>query len=215
MVKKSFTELTKIERSVLDKLDTPTKIQKFIDEKITYDPVKEDRSVREVIRDKKAECYNGAIFAVACLFHNGYKASIIELLARDDEEHILCAYQVNGRYGSIAQSKFLGLKGRNPIYKTLHDLVVSYMEFYFAFDGRYTLLSHTKLLPLSKYHNKWFSDSGVVRKMAKDLRESKHVNLIGPEDSFSYVSYERFWKEILVLPKGITLSKDYLPRPKK
>ena len=54
-----------------------------------------------------------------------------------------------------------------------------------------------------------------VRKMAKDLRESKHVNLIGPEDSFSYVSYERFWKEILVLPKGIKISKNYLPRPKK
>lgn len=214
MSKGFFKIFTREGQSVLDKLDTPEKIQKYIDEEVVYDPVKEDRSVRDVLKDRKAECYNGALFALACLLKHGYKVSIVELLARGDEEHILCVYKEGSRYGSIAQSKFLGLKSREPIYKSLHDLVVSYMEFYFAFDGRYTLLSHTGMFPISKYKNKWLYDSRTVVKMAKDLRKSKHFNLINPRDPFSYVSYERYWREVLYIPKGTKISKNYLPMPK-
>jgi len=215
MINKSSLKLSKMELDVLDKLDTPEKIQKFIDEEITYDPKRENRSIQEVIRDKRAECYNGALLALACLLTHNYKASIVELLARDDEEHILCVYRVDGRYGSIAQSKFLGLKSRSPIYKSLHDLVISYMEFYFAFDGRYSLLSHTNLIPLAKYKNKWLHDGKIVVQMAKDLRNSEHFNLIDLKDPFYHVSNERFWKEVLFIPNGVKIPKSYLPRPKK
>ena len=92
MINKSSLKLSKMELDVLDKLDTPEKIQKFIDEEITYDPKRENRSIQEVIRDKRAECYNGALLALACLLTHNYKASIVELLAPDDEEHLLCFF---------------------------------------------------------------------------------------------------------------------------
>lgn len=215
MANKLNEYIPKSEKILLAELNSPAKIQNFLDSKITYDPYREDRCVSEVIKDRSAECFNGALFALGCLLYHGYKASLIELLARDDEEHILCVYEVGGRYGSIAQSKFLGLKNRNPMYISLRDLVASYIEFYFAFDGHYSLLSYTNFLPLAKYKNRWWFDRNIVIQMAKDLRSLKHYNLIDPKAPFFYVSYDRYWKDVDYIPKEVKIPKRYLPRPKK
>ncbi|OGM61374.1 hypothetical protein A2961_03645 [Candidatus Woesebacteria bacterium RIFCSPLOWO2_01_FULL_39_21] len=216
MTGKLSSYFSKTEQKLLDNLNTPEKIQNFIDSKIKYDPIREDRSVKDVLEERKAECYNGALFATACLLNQKVKASIVEILARRDEEHVLCVYKKGGKYGSIAQSKFLGLKSRNPIYTTVRDLVVSYMEFYFSFDGRLTLASFTNPLSLSKYKLKWLYDRNTVIKMAKDLRASKHSTLVAANDPIYYVSPKRYWREVLVIPKGTKIPQKYLVKgPKK
>ena len=197
---------------LIDSLDTPEKIQNFIDREIEYDPNREDRSVKEVIADRKGECYNGALFATFCLLNQGVKASILEMLARDDEEHILCIYKQKGKFGSIAQSKFLGLKGRNPMYDTIRDLVISYQEFYFAWNGRFSLDSYTNPMLFGKYDMKWVYDPKTVVRMAKDLRRSKHFALAKGEVPVFYVSAERFWRETLFIPKGTKIPKKYLAK---
>ena len=215
MLKDYFAVLSEKELAVIKILNTPDKIQKYIDNEIEYDPYKEDRSVQGVLKDKKAECYNGALLAVACLLYHGFKSSVIELLPRNDEEHILCLYKSGEKYGSIAQSKFLGLKSRNPMYMSVRDLVVSYMEFYFAFDGRFSLMSYTNLFPLGKYKFEWLTNGQVVAKMSKDLRNFKHNYLMNPDDRYYYVSRERYWKEILKVPKETVIPNEYLPKPKR
>ena len=197
---------------LVDGLDTPEKIQNFIDLEIEYDPDREDRSVEEVIADRKGECYNGALLATLCLLNQGVKASILEMLAREDDEHILCVYDKKGKFGAIAQSKFLGLKGRNPMYDTIRDLVVSYKEFYFAWDGRFSLESYTNPIALEKYNMKWVYDPKTVVRMARDLRRSKHVALNEGEVPVFYVSAERFWRETLFIPKGTKIPKRYLAK---
>ncbi|HLB51575.1 hypothetical protein A3F07_01585 [candidate division WWE3 bacterium RIFCSPHIGHO2_12_FULL_38_15] len=213
MFKDYYAVLSQKELTFIKKLNTPEKVQKYIDNEIEYDPYREDRSIREVLEDKKAECYNGALLAAACLLYHGYKASIIELLAREDEEHILCVYKSGNKFGSIAQSKFLGLKARNPMYMSVRDLVVTYMEFYFSFDGRYSLMSYTNLFPLGRYKFKWFTSGTLVAKMSEDLKNYKHYYLVNPDDPYYYVSKERFWREVLKVPKEIVIPKEYLPRP--
>lgn len=200
----------------LDHLNTPEKIQDFIDTQITYDPYRENRSVQEVITDKQAECYNGALLATACLLNQGVKASIIEILAREDEEHVLCVYQQNGKYGSIAQSKFLGLKSRFPMYATIRDLVISYQEFYFSFAGLLSLSSYTEPLLLDQYQLKWLIDPNTVVQMAQDLRQSTHFVLVKPDDPKYYVTPERFWRETLFIPPDTQIPQFYLDhKPKK
>ena len=199
------------EQKLISSLDSPGKIQSFIDREIEYDPDREDRSVKEVVTDRKAECYNGALFATLCLLNQGVKASILEILARKDEEHILCVYEDHGKFGAIAQSKFLGLKNRNPMYDTIRDLGVSYKEFYFAFDGRFSLDSYTNPISLGKYDMKWVYDSMTVVRMARDLCQSKHFLVTkGSGDSAYYVSGERYWREVLVIPEGTKIPKKYL-----
>lgn len=197
------------EQKLIDSLDTPEKVQEFVDHKITYDPDREDRSVKQVIADRKGECYNGALFAVMCLLSHNIEASVLEMLAREDEEHILCVYKHQGKFGSIAQSKFLGLKGRKPIYSSIRDLVISYQEFYFAWDGRYSLDSYTNLIKLEKYAWKWIFDAKTVVQMGKDLRKAKHFALTAGKAPEHYVSPERYWREVLVIPKGTKISKRY------
>ena len=188
------------EESLIKRLNKPAKIQKFIDESIEYDPVREDRSVLDVIRDQKAECYNGALFAYTCLKYHGYDTSLIELIAREDEEHILAVYKINGSFGSIAQSKFQGLKSRHPMYLSIRDLAVSYMEFYISFDGRYSLASYSDWFDLAKYKQGFLNDSGVVTKIAGDIRNSKHFDLTNSKLPHFLATPKRFWSEVEVIP---------------
>lgn len=206
-----FERLSRGTLELIKSLNTPEQIQKYIDTEIAYDPYREDRSVVQVIDERKAECYNGALLAAACLLYHGYEASITELLAKDDEEHVICVYKVDNCFGSIAQSKFLGLKSRSPMYISIRDLAVSYKEFYFAFeDGRYSLVSYTDWFPIEKYENAWFTDSQCVIKMEKDLQKAPHYPLVGETAKPYYVSPERFWSEVRIVPEGTVISDKFL-----
>ncbi len=159
---------------IISKLDTPNEIQLFIDQEIIYDPNREDRSVTEVLHDGQAECFNGALLTATCLLVAGYEPSLIKLEARGgDEEHILCLFKENGYYGSIAQSKYLGLKGRQPIYSSVRDLVVSYQELYFGFDGRYTLMGYREPVLLKSFDFGWINNSEVVRNVDAEINKSE------------------------------------------
>ncbi|MFZ5377009.1 MAG: hypothetical protein ACOZAN_05115 [Patescibacteria group bacterium] len=211
MKQQFVNRLSKSSISTIGALDTPRKVQDFIDQKIVYDPNREDRSVEQVLEDGQAECYNGALLATACMLYAGFEASIIRLAARaDDEEHVLCVYKENGYFGSIAQSKFLGLKGRLPIYRNIHDLAVSYLEFYFGFDGRYSLYAYSDLFDLASYHLDWLNKTSVVAEIEKKLNCSFHQQLIKIDDPYFYVAPERYWKEILFIPPGVIIPEPYL-----
>jgi|SRR3990167_1515064 len=209
--KKLFNKyLGKNEIQVLKKLKTPELIQEYINKSITYDPDREDRPVSQVLKDGRGECFNAALFACAALSYHGYQTSVLELLHREDEEHILCVYNLNGRYGAIAQSKFAGLKGRLPFYLNIRDLAASYLEFYFAFDGHYSLYSYSDLINIGKYRLKWLYDRDTVNKISRDLTKLKHFPLVKKNDPYFYVSPERFWKEVQIIPKGTKIPKKYL-----
>lgn len=193
---------------LLDSLNTPTKIQKYLDEKIEYDPYREDRTVVEVWKDRKGECFNGALFALAALKNIGYRAGLVLLSPYEDEEHILAVYELNEKLGAIAQSKFLGLKSREPIYLNTHDLATSYKEFFFSFDGHYSLSGYSDIFDVEPYNWKWISNRDTIVKMEEALLTSQTHDLLGPKEKI-YVSPERYWKEIQYIPKEIVVPKIY------
>lgn len=84
------------------------------------------------------------------------------------------------------------------------------MEYYFSYDGRYTLQSYTSLFPLGKYKDQWLTDSATVVQMGKDLRSAVHHPLAQMDDPYYYVSPERYWKEMLYIPPYFTVPKEYL-----
>jgi hypothetical protein len=211
--------LSPVLKALFAELNTPDKVQEYVDTEIRYNSEREDRSVLQVAIDHLAECYNGALFAAACLRAAGYKVSLMQLGARGgDEEHVLCVYELNGHYGSIAQSKFMGLKGRRPLYASIHDLATSYIEFYFGFDGRYTLLNYSDLLELDAYGDDWLTDAASVVRMAKDLNELPTHPLANLDDPFYFVIPQRYWAEIQYFPPGTVVPEEYervRPKPSK
>src|SRR5262249_49593583 len=101
------------------------------------------------MRDRKAHCMEGALFAAACLEHLGQEPRIVNLTAVRDDDHIIALFKAYGKYGSVAKSNFTGLRYRSPVYRTIRELVLSYFDDYFNTNGELTLRGYTRPLLLS------------------------------------------------------------------
>ncbi len=125
----NMINLTPKEQALIKRLNTPEKVQKFIDRNISYDGGPTIKSFRRVLKSKKAHCLEGALFAAAILSQHRYPPLLICCEARDID-HLLFVYRKKGMWGSVGQAVHDELKGREPIYPTLRDLVLSYMPYY-------------------------------------------------------------------------------------
>ena len=137
--------LTPDERTLLDGLTTPFRIQQFLDT-VQYPSDDRNRSVLNVLRERKAHCLDGGLFGAAALRWLGYPALIVDLLPEPntDDDHILAIYRVDGHWGAVAKSNFVGLKFREPIHRNLRELVLSYFNDYFNTEGQKTLRGYTR-----------------------------------------------------------------------
>src|SRR5256885_4183264 len=119
--------LTPKEERFCRSLSTPEKIQRFLDE-IPYNTEPDGdtyRSPRRVIRDRTAHCAEGAFFAAAAFRLSGRPPLLVDLEADNDDDHVLAVYRDRGLWGSVATSKFSGLRFRGPVYRTVRELVMS------------------------------------------------------------------------------------------
>jgi hypothetical protein len=178
--------LHKDELILLSGLTSPAKIQSFL-EAIPYSPDPFYRCPLRVIRDRKAHCFDGAVFAAAMLRRIGYPPLILELLpnARDDD-HLLAVYKVAGYWGAIAQSNFTGLRYREPVYRTLRELVMSYFEQFYNVEREKTLRGYGLPMNLSRYDPLgWDVHDKPLDQIADDLDRQRHFKLLTPEQEAS------------------------------
>lgn len=145
---------TKPELDVLKKLSSPERIQAHLD-RITYDPAPGARSARVVLRDRKAHCMGGALFAAACLERLGHEPLIMDLRAVNDDDHVLALFRHEGLWGALGKSNFTTLRMREPVYRTLRELVMSYFDFYFNTRGQKTLREYSVPLSLAGFGDRW------------------------------------------------------------
>lgn len=142
------------ERQFLRRLSSPEKIQWFLDCEIGYNKEKEGptcRSPRRVLRDRVAQCLEGALFGAAALRVQGFAPLLLDLEAVRDDDHELAIYRVRGHWGAIAKSNFAGLRFREPAYRSLRELVMSYFEHYYNDSGEKTLRAYSRPVNLSRF----------------------------------------------------------------
>jgi hypothetical protein len=166
---------------ILSKLNSPKKIQDFVD-KLKYN-LEEDGetffSPRKVLRENKANCIEGAVFAAAALRFHGFPPLIVDLISIRDDDHIIAVFKINGHWGSIAKSKYSGLSFREPIHKTIRELALSYFEGYFNFEGEKTLRGYSKPINLSRFDNiNWMTTEKDLFCIENYLNEIKHKKLL-------------------------------------
>ncbi len=163
------------ELEIFQPLATPFAIQAFLDD-IPYsaDPIY--RCPRSVIRDRKAHCFDGALFAAAALRRLGYTPCVLDMLAERDDDHLLALFREEACWGAIAKSNFAGLRFREPIYKTLRELVMSYFEDFYNIEGEKTLRGYTLPLDLSRFDRiDWMMRDDGLDEIADTLdRQRKH-----------------------------------------
>jgi hypothetical protein len=132
-------------------LTSPYKIQEHLDT-LAYSAEERYRCPLNVIKDRKAHCYDGAMFAAAALRQLGYPPVLVELLPNDhDDDHILAVFRRDRYWGAVAKSNFVGLRYREPVYRNLRELVMSYFEAYFNVTGERTLVGYTAPLYLARF----------------------------------------------------------------
>ena len=179
---KAFEEtFTSKELAFFSRLDSPAKIQAFLD-KTPYSADKFYRCPRRVLRDRKAHCFDGALFGAAALWRIGYPPLILDILAERDDEHLLALFKQNGHWGAVAKSNFVGLRFREPVYRTVRELVMSYFEFYYNLQREKTLRGYIGPLNLKAFDRlDWMGNDAAMEEIATHLDELRRVALVTPQ----------------------------------
>jgi len=171
--------LTQSERRVIDRLTTPIRVQTFLDE-LPYSVESDYRCPLRVLRDRMAHCFDGALFGAAAMRRLGHPPLIVNMLANDqDDDHMLALYRRDGHWGAVSKSNFAGLRFREPVYRTLHELVMSYFEQFYNVERKKTLRSYTvplNLKPFDKFN--WMISDGPLERIGKRLDEIRKVRLL-------------------------------------
>jgi hypothetical protein len=162
----------------LKTLDDPDKIQGFLDS-IEYNPVYECRSPRWVIKKRSAHCFEGALFAAAALEFNGRKPLLVDLKAYNDDDHVITIFREDGYWGAVAKSNFTSLRYREPVYRSLRELVMSYFDFYFNTDGDKSLRSYSLPLNLDIYKSRhWETTDEDLEYIGEKLENIRHFHVV-------------------------------------
>jgi hypothetical protein len=162
-IKKFESQLTPAEQRLLKGLDRAAKIQAFLDT-LPYSEDKFYRCPLRVLQDRKAHCFDGALFAAMALRRIGFPPLILEHIPNErDDDHIVAVFKQRDAWGAVAQSNFTGLRYREPIYRSLRELVMSYFEDSFNSAGEKTLRAYRGPINLKIFDRlDWMSsDTGL------------------------------------------------------
>jgi hypothetical protein len=169
------------EKAILAGLDTPWKVQSYLD-RIPYNTDYQTRSPRRVLRDGRAHCTEGAIFAAAALRFHGHLPLILDLRAWNDDDHVVAIYRVHGYIGAVAKSNFSGLRFREPIYRTYRELALSYFELYFNTVGEKSLRAYSAPFDLSAFDAQhWMTTEEDLGWIGARLDSLRHYPLLDEE----------------------------------
>jgi len=173
--------LTRGELATLRRLDTPEKVQAYLDA-LTYNSEPDGdtvRSPRRVMRDRTAHCAEGAFLAAAAFRVHGRPPLLVDLEAVRDDDHVLAVYRERGLWGAVATSKFAGLRYRAPVYRTVRELVLSYFEHYYNWDGERTLRAYSRPVSLARFDRiGWMTAEDDLWPVVEHLSVISHTPLI-------------------------------------
>ncbi len=171
---------TPSELRFLRSLKNPVGIQRFLDS-LPYHHAKTAWSPRVVLRERTAHCLEGATFAAAALRVLGYPPLIWDFESDHDTDHVLAIFKMRGHWGAIGKSNFTGCRYREPIYRTLRELALSYFHIYFNLRGERTLRRYSRPVNLARFDScQWATAEKDIWMIPEYLCEIPHTSLLKP-----------------------------------
>ncbi len=179
----------KKELDMLKKLNTPRKIQDFLEEfEINFEEGGDTcKSPRVILKTRKAHCVEGAMLAAVILKINGHKPLVVDLTSnKKDYDHVIAVFKQDGLWGAISKTNHASLKYRDPIYKSIRELVLSYFNEYFLDSGKKTLRSYTMPVDLSRFDKlNWVTSEKDVWFIPEYLGKIKHIPIVNKKQIFN------------------------------
>lgn len=170
------------EQRALRRLRTPVRIQDFL-ETLPYsfdDGNDMLRSPRRVLRERSAHCIEGALLAAAALWVNGARPLLLDIRATpDDLDHVVTLFRSGGRWGAISKTNHAVLRFREPLYRTVRELVMSYFHEYFLDDGRKTMRDYSDPFDVGRrFGHAWLTTEEDLWHIAETLDSSRHRTVL-------------------------------------
>lgn len=183
-------KLSSAELNVLGKLTTPIKIQNYLDSvPLNWEKHGETyMSPRRVLRAHKMHCFEGALVAAAALWLHHEPPLLLDLRAHGDDDHVVTLYKRNGYWGAISKTNHASLRFRDPIYKTMRELALSYFHEYFSNSTGKKVLREYSASPfnLKTFGTAWLTAEMDLDEIAAALDAAPHSLLIPPRNR-SYI----------------------------
>lgn len=176
-------DLTRDERKILRALDAPWKIQDFLNATPTNHEPEGDTclSPRRVLRERRAHCMEGAMLAALALRFHGGKPLVVDMMGTpDDSDHVVAVYRRNGHWGALSKTNHSVLRYREPVYRTLRELMMSYFHEYSSqATGKKTLRSYSLPVDLSRFDALgWMTREDDVWEIPEYLADVRHLPLL-------------------------------------
>lgn len=142
--------LTRAERAELSRPSHPRALQAYIDTlPVNFEPDGDTCfTVRQVLRYRRAHCIEGALVAACSLWLHGEPPLVMDFRAHRDYDHVVALYRRGGYWGAISKSNHLALRGRDPVFRTLRELALSYFHEYHNEKGERTLREYSRAFDL-------------------------------------------------------------------
>ncbi len=174
--------LTQQELGVLRPLSTPQKIQDFLDTlSINFEEGGETcMSPRRVLRQRTAHCMEGAMLAALALRLIGHRPLVLDLKVTDDDyDHVVALFQRSGHYGAISKTNHGTLRYRDPVYRTVRELAMSYFHEYTEPRGKKVLRSYSRPVDLSRFDARgWMTDEDDVWYIPEYIDNVRHYEIL-------------------------------------
>jgi len=126
------------EWAIIQKYRTPRQVQQFL-RALPYNWERDGetlRTFRSVVRHWQAHCLEAAVTAATILEQHGYPPLLLDFQSQDNLDHVVFLFRHRERYGTVARSRDAGLHGRKPVYRSLRQLAMSYVDPYVDGSGR-------------------------------------------------------------------------------
>lgn len=173
--------LTEKEYKILKELNSPGKIQDFINKlKVNFEENGETcMSARRVLRENKCHCIEGAFLAALALKIHGEKPLVVDLKGtKNDWDHVIAVFKKNGKWGCISKSNHACHRYREPVYRDIRELVMSIFHEYIDKKGRKTLRSFSMPVNLDRFGEGWITGEQDLWKVHDALDKIRHFSIL-------------------------------------
>ena len=175
---------TKKEIILIKKLNTPAKVQDFLNSlQFNFERAGETlKSPLFALRLRRAHCLEGALLGAYILSLQGFKPYVMHLkTTKEDYDHVIAPFKIRGFWGALSKTNHAVLRYREPVYKNIRELVMSYFHEYFLNNGAKTLRQYSKLLNLNTFQPDWMLQPKDLWQIDKKLDKIKHYNILPPK----------------------------------
>lgn len=174
--------LTADERSVFARLGSPHKVQDFVDAvPVNLEETGETiLSPRRVLRENRAHCIEGALLAAACFAYHGQPPLILNFQASAiDVDHVVTLFRRGRLWGAISKTNHAVLRWRDPVYRTVRELAMSYFHEYLAPNGKKSLRAISRPFDLGRYAPEtWVTAEQDLEWLQDKLNDLSHAPLL-------------------------------------